>query len=249
MAKSSEISPRRAGSLLILTHYIFIRVSLRKVRSHLGELARLSEPAHLHMNSPLMLCLRTKAVLLYSGIIQRTPYKADISLTRTVAQRTDMDLHSNSYIKICIKRTLIKANSNKASTFFVDQIKISPKATLCKANRGLKNNFHENSTHIFLLTLFLSTTRSSFYNTVKNFSYTFFVQLSAPHGLKTYAGPWVLVCIQFLNLYMLSNDFSLDDTVKKSKKELENVTRVFRDMPTSCPTMITARAYFFCIFP
>ena len=172
-AKSSEISPRRAGSLLLLTHYIFIRVSLRKVRSHLGELARLSEPAHLHLNSPLMLCLRNKAVWLYSGIIQRTPYKAGISLTRTVA----------------------------------------------------------------------------FYNTVKNFSYTFFVQLSAPHGLKTYAGPWVLVCIQFLNLYMLSNDFPLDDTVKMSKKELENVTRVFRDMPTSCPTIITARAYFFCIFP
>ena len=42
--KSSEISPRRAGSLLIWTHYIFVRVSLRKVRSHLGELARLTEP-------------------------------------------------------------------------------------------------------------------------------------------------------------------------------------------------------------
>ena len=53
-AKSSEISPRRAGSLLIWTHYIFIRVSLRKVRSHLGEKARLTEPAHLHMNSPLI---------------------------------------------------------------------------------------------------------------------------------------------------------------------------------------------------
>ena len=45
-AKSSEISPRWAGSLLIWTYYIFIRVSLRKVRSHF-------EPAHLHMNSPL----------------------------------------------------------------------------------------------------------------------------------------------------------------------------------------------------
>ena len=63
-AKSSEVSPRWAGSLLIWTHYIFVRVSLRKVRfffffsiwvrSHLGEIARLTEPAHLHMNSPLI---------------------------------------------------------------------------------------------------------------------------------------------------------------------------------------------------
>ena len=52
-AKLSEISPRQAASLLIWTHYIFIRVSLRKVRSHLGELACLTEPAHLYMNSPL----------------------------------------------------------------------------------------------------------------------------------------------------------------------------------------------------
>ena len=50
--KSSGISPRRSGSLLMWTHYIFIRVSLRKVRSHLGQLARLTEQAHLHINSP-----------------------------------------------------------------------------------------------------------------------------------------------------------------------------------------------------
>ena len=37
LAKLSKISPRRAGSLLIWTHYIFIRVSLRTVRSLLGD--------------------------------------------------------------------------------------------------------------------------------------------------------------------------------------------------------------------
>ena len=49
-AKSSEIPPRRAGSLLIRTHYVFIGDS--KVRSHLGEPAHLTWPAHLHMDSP-----------------------------------------------------------------------------------------------------------------------------------------------------------------------------------------------------
>ena len=53
LGKLTEISPRQAASLLIWMHYIFIRDSLRKVGSHLGELACLTEPAHLHMNSPL----------------------------------------------------------------------------------------------------------------------------------------------------------------------------------------------------
>ena len=44
-AKSCEISPRRTGSS-------YERIILRKARSHLGELARLTEPAQLHMNSP-----------------------------------------------------------------------------------------------------------------------------------------------------------------------------------------------------
>ena len=39
--KSSEISLRRTGSLLIWTHLYFYKSFLRKVRSHLGELARL----------------------------------------------------------------------------------------------------------------------------------------------------------------------------------------------------------------
>ena len=46
-AKSCEISPRRTGSS-------YERIILRKARSHLGEIARLTEPAHLHMNSPLI---------------------------------------------------------------------------------------------------------------------------------------------------------------------------------------------------
>ena len=61
-SKSREISPGWAGSLLIWTHYIVIRVYLRKVRSHLGEPACLTKPAHLHMSSPIM-CLSTWWVL------------------------------------------------------------------------------------------------------------------------------------------------------------------------------------------
>ena len=46
-AKSSEIPPRRSGSLLIWIH-IFCKSFLRKVTSYLGEPARLTGPAHLH---------------------------------------------------------------------------------------------------------------------------------------------------------------------------------------------------------
>ena len=53
-AKSSEISPTGTGSLLIWTHLYFYKNFLRKVWSHLGELVRLTGPAHLHMNSPLI---------------------------------------------------------------------------------------------------------------------------------------------------------------------------------------------------
>ena len=52
LAKSSEILPRRAGSLLIGTHLCFHKNFLRKVRSHLGKPACLTGPAHLHMSSP-----------------------------------------------------------------------------------------------------------------------------------------------------------------------------------------------------
>ena len=58
-AKSSEIPPRRAGSLLIWTQLCFNKSFLRKVRSHLSGLAHLTEPAHLHMNSPLDLPYNT----------------------------------------------------------------------------------------------------------------------------------------------------------------------------------------------
>ena len=51
--KSSEIPLRQAGSLLIWTH--FYRSFLKKVRSQLGEPAHLTEAAHLHMNSPLVI--------------------------------------------------------------------------------------------------------------------------------------------------------------------------------------------------
>ena len=44
-AKSSEISPKLAGSLLIWIHVYFHKSFLRKVRSHLGNLARLTGSA------------------------------------------------------------------------------------------------------------------------------------------------------------------------------------------------------------
>ena len=53
LTKSNEISPRRAGLLLIWTHLYFYKSFLRKMRPLLGELARLTEPARLHMNSSL----------------------------------------------------------------------------------------------------------------------------------------------------------------------------------------------------
>ena len=48
--KSSDIPPTRAGSLLIWTHYTFIEVFLKKVRSHLAIPVHLSRPAHLYTN-------------------------------------------------------------------------------------------------------------------------------------------------------------------------------------------------------
>ena len=44
-AKSTEILPRWAGSLLIWTHLYFYMSFFRKVRSHLGEIA--PQPSHL----------------------------------------------------------------------------------------------------------------------------------------------------------------------------------------------------------
>ena len=49
----SGISYSSAFSPIIFSLPIILTVSLRKVRSRLGELAHLTEPAHLPMNSPL----------------------------------------------------------------------------------------------------------------------------------------------------------------------------------------------------
>ena len=51
-AKSREIPPRQASSLLIWTYYVFIRSFLKKARSHLGEPANLTGPAQFYMKCP-----------------------------------------------------------------------------------------------------------------------------------------------------------------------------------------------------
>ena len=72
LARPSEILPRWAGLLLIWTHLYFYKSFLRKVRSHLGELACLTGPAHLHMNSPLEVFLIYHFALIY--ILDFFPY-------------------------------------------------------------------------------------------------------------------------------------------------------------------------------
>ena len=64
------------------------------------------------------------------------------------------------------------------------------------------------------------------------FGTLFSAQSTTSPGLKNLYWTEILVPIQFLD-YTLSNDFTFDDNVWKSYKELESFCQVFRDMPTS----------------
>ena len=64
-----------------------------------------------------------------------------------------MYLQSNSYKINLHKAGIYKADSNQMNTFFVQQMKNLSKTTLREVGTGLKSNFNERSTHIFLLKL------------------------------------------------------------------------------------------------
>lgn len=87
--------------------------------------------------------------------IKLTRYKADIFLRWKIATCGD-GFTVKLLPKSLYKKDIYKADSQKMDTLFM-YFKILPKTTLCKANTGLKNVFHEKSTHIFLLKLLLNT--------------------------------------------------------------------------------------------
>ena len=102
-------------------------------------------------------CLMAKNHILqskYSGIsIKRTPYKADISIRRTVTPCTDgytvkLSL-KNLYKADIYKADIYKADSYKTDTFFVHQMKFSPKTTLCKADTGCRKTIFMKEVYIY----------------------------------------------------------------------------------------------------
>ena len=76
------------------------------------------------------------------------------------------------------------------------QIKILPKTYLCKANTGLKINFHERSTHIFLFKLLLGTIHSSFFHAVN--TKTFHTLFSTIFPINSFSGRTSLLWTRFL---------------------------------------------------
>ena len=64
-----------------------MRVSLRKVRSHLGKLARLTEPAHLHMKAPESVVFEKSSEKVYLFY-----YKETMFLYLTIALKTVIHL-------------------------------------------------------------------------------------------------------------------------------------------------------------
>ena len=91
----------------------FYKSFLRKVRSHLGELARLTGPAHLHMNSPLLslnhfYCFRFLYVMKTLFSLDQVYFMSVNHRFRTSRPGVLLGISTNSQENTCVRKETLR---------------------------------------------------------------------------------------------------------------------------------------------